>query len=99
MGCCLGRNWVVNPITADHHQEEEDNFMSHINTISSTNLRMKVRMTKTQFLELADSSKNNSELGRMILQECLEGRLRSRILVDQGLKFQCANSLSTIKEE
>ncbi|GLT55767.1 hypothetical protein SLA2020_288600 [Shorea laevis] len=46
---------------------------------SSSCLRMKVRMTRRPLQELMDLSQSNSELGRLILQECLVGRLNARV--------------------
>ncbi|KAG6749672.1 hypothetical protein POTOM_046738 [Populus tomentosa] len=64
-------------------QDSED-VKSNLITLSSSSLRIKVRMTTTQLKELmtrAGSSPGNSELGSMILQECLDGRFRARVVV------------------
>ena len=80
---------------------------SNLITPSSSSLRIKVRMTRTQLKELmrqAGSSHGNSELGSMILQECLDGRFRARVVVgdDEGLVSsvsEYAKNLCPIKEE
>jgi hypothetical protein len=64
MGNLFGRKKTVHPLESES---------------SSCSLRIKVRMTKQQLRELMDLSKGNSELGRLILQECLEGRLNARV--------------------
>jgi hypothetical protein len=84
-------------------QDSED-VKSSLIAPSSSSLRIKVRMTTTQLKELmtqADLSEGNSELGSMILQECLDGRFRARVVVgDEGLlSSEYARNLYTIKEE
>ncbi|KAE7999293.1 hypothetical protein FH972_003740 [Carpinus fangiana] len=64
MGNWFGRKKVVHPLPQEY---------------SPSCLRVKVRMTKTQLRELMDLSKGDSELGRLILQECMEGRLSARV--------------------
>ncbi|XP_021692432.2 uncharacterized protein LOC110673607 [Hevea brasiliensis] len=101
MGNCIGRKRAVQPL--NHRQEEEDVKIIHGST-SSNKLRIKVRMTTRQLKELAaqvDLSKGNSELGRMILQQCLDGRLRACVVGGQGLVSNYANAwaLSPIKED
>lgn len=75
---------------------------------SSNSLKVKVRMTETQLKELmarVDMSKENSNqlLGRLILNDCLQGRFTARIIAsaDGHLGPTCARvcSLSTIFEE
>ncbi|KAJ6320144.1 hypothetical protein OIU78_015517 [Salix suchowensis] len=75
---------------------------------SSSSLRIKVRMTRTQLKELmrqAGSSHGNSELGSMILRESLDGRFRARVVVgddDEGLVSsgsEYGKNLCAIKEE
>lgn len=88
----------------NHLQDEEEDVKSSHTDTSSNKLRIKVVMTARQLEELAakaDSSKGNSELGRMILQQCLDGRLRGRVVGDQGLVSKYANTwtLNPIKEE
>ncbi|KAM1406219.1 hypothetical protein ACFXTH_000907 [Malus domestica] len=67
---------------AVHSIEDEERLESH--KTSSSSLRIKVRMTTTQLEELiaevdmTRGPKSNSELGRVILRECLEGRLSAR---------------------
>lgn len=76
-------------------------------------LRVKVRMTKRQLKELmaqVDKNKlghrNSEELGSVILQECLKGRLSARVVAaasesdhNKGSKYERAWVLSTISEE
>ncbi|KAE8703628.1 UvrABC system protein C [Hibiscus syriacus] len=75
----------------------------------SSPTRIKVRMTKTQLKELkahaADTSKGKSELGQLIIKECLEGRLSPRVVVVgqshcvlENSRLWCS-SLRTITEE
>lgn len=83
------------------NQDGEDVKMRLIDQ-SSNSLRIKVRMTTRRLKELmaqTDLSKGNSELGRMIMQECLESRLCAYVVPDQDLVSECAWTLSTIKEE
>jgi hypothetical protein len=56
-------------------------------------------MTKRQLRELMDLSKGNSELGRLILQECLEGRLNARVWPQEtpgtvGIKYAVGGGVS-----
>ncbi|KAE9593591.1 hypothetical protein Lalb_Chr18g0044691 [Lupinus albus] len=47
-------------------------------------VRIKVRMSKGQFndlIEKVDMSKGNLELGCLIIQECLKGRLHANVVV------------------
>lgn len=79
-------------------------------TRSSSGVKIKVRMTTRQFKELVaqvDKSKpsHNSELGRLILQQCLEGKFSSPVVnVDAGRNFRLSETkrsgcrLSTIYE-
>ena len=103
MGIWLARIYQA-VFSADHFSGA---VKSNLITPSSSSLRIKVRMTKTQLKELmrqADSSQGNSELGSLILQECLDGRFRARVVVgeDEGLVSsgsEYAKNLCTIKEE
>ena len=51
--------------------------------LRSNYLRFRVRMSKRQLMELMAqvdlSQGNEEELGRLILKECLEGRLNARV--------------------
>ena len=94
---------VVHPL--DHGLKEEARS-SNINKSGSSNykIRIKVKMSKRQlkeFMSQVDLSEGSSELGRMVLQECLDGRLTARVVGGQGLALatENANSLATIKEE
>ena len=98
-------NWLARIYQAvlSVDQDSED-VKSSLITPSSSSLRIKVRMTTTQLKELmtqADLSEGNSELGSMILQECLDGRFRARVVVgDEGsVSSEYAKNLYTIKEE
>ena len=99
-------NWFSRKYLAVHpmDQDGEDIVKSSLITPSSSSLRIKVRMTTTQLEELmalADLSEGSSDLGRVILQECLDGRFRARVVVgDEGLlSSEYARNLYTIKEE
>ncbi|KAJ6955648.1 hypothetical protein NC652_006916 [Populus alba x Populus x berolinensis] len=99
-------NWFARKYLAVHptDQDGEDIVKSSLITPSSSSLRIKVRMTTTQLEELmalADLSQGSSDLGRVILQECLDGRFRARVVVgDEGLlSSEYARNLYTIKEE
>ncbi|EEF47052.1 conserved hypothetical protein [Ricinus communis] len=89
MGNCLGRKQVVHPL--EH-------------STSDYKLRIKVRMSARQlkeFMSRVDLRKGDSELGRVVLQECLDGRLTARVVgrQDSVLASEYANGLATIKEE
>ncbi|XWS46299.1 hypothetical protein CRYUN_Cryun14cG0053900 [Craigia yunnanensis] len=63
-------------------------------------------MTRRQLEEMraqADTSKGNSELGRLIVKECFEGRLSRVVIVGQDHVLENSRSrrlsLSTIDEE
>ncbi|KAL5863242.1 hypothetical protein ACOSQ3_000756 [Xanthoceras sorbifolium] len=78
MGNLLGRKQVVHPLL-NHDDHDELASLDH----PSDSLWVKVRLTASQLQELtakADSSQDNSDLGRLILQECLEGRLAARVV-------------------
>ncbi|KAG6784920.1 hypothetical protein POTOM_010633 [Populus tomentosa] len=99
-------NWFARKYLEVHpvDQDGEDIVKSSLVTPSSSSLRIKVRMTTTQLEELmalADLSQGSSDLGRVILQECLDGRFRARVVVgDEGLlSSEYARNLYTIKEE
>lgn len=81
-----------------------------LNKKSSNNLRIKVLISKNQLTELMakmdlskdDGSDSGSELGRLILQDCFEGKLTARVVAGnfQRVAIDCAmkRSLSTIYE-
>ncbi|TQD94816.1 hypothetical protein C1H46_019572 [Malus baccata] len=86
---------------------EDPGLTSH--RTSSNSLRVKVRMTTRQLKELMaqvdmnNSGRNFEELGLVILQECLEGRLVAAVDInhddDQVLTYGRGNwMLSTICE-
>ncbi|KAG5231522.1 hypothetical protein OIU76_005622 [Salix suchowensis] len=102
-------NWLARiyqaVFSADHGSRAGK---SNLITPSSSSLRIKVRMTRTQLKELmrqAGSSHGNSELGSMILRESLDGRFRARVVVgddDEGLVSsgsEYGKNLCAIKEE
>ncbi|KAK4848783.1 hypothetical protein QYF36_017277 [Acer negundo] len=84
MGNWLGRNRVVHPLLLDHDDDHDQ--LARLEQ-PSTSLWVKVRVRASQLKELtakadsnSNSSQENSELGRLILQECLEGRLTARVV-------------------
>lgn len=66
-----------------------------------TRFRVKVRMPAERFKELATKSKDGSELGSLILKECMEGESRCHIIpcLSSELDFQPEKGLSTVNEE
>ncbi|XWS35950.1 hypothetical protein CRYUN_Cryun20dG0040700 [Craigia yunnanensis] len=110
MGNWFGRSNLMvksleNDIGMKKIREEDDKRRRSFDAPGST-MRIKVRMTKRQLEELraqADTSKGNSELGRLIVKECLEGRLSPRVIVGQDHVLENSRSrrlsLSTIDEE
>lgn len=99
MGNWVGRYKGVHPT--------EDQAIRHrtSSSSSSNSLRIKVRMTAKQLKELmaeVDLTKpdSNSELGRLILRECLEGRSRARVVaaVENHEQYARCWKLSTIHE-
>ncbi|ONI23590.1 hypothetical protein PRUPE_2G197000 [Prunus persica] len=99
MGNWVGRYKGVHPT--------EDQARHRTSSSSSSNsLRIKVRMTAKQFKELmaeVDATKipnSNSELGRLILRECLEGRSCARVVAAAENHEQHARGwkLSTIHD-
>ncbi|KAK3194530.1 hypothetical protein Dsin_025840 [Dipteronia sinensis] len=81
MGNWLGRNRVVHPLLLDHDDHDQLERLEQ----PSTSLWVKVRARESQLKELtakadSNSSGDNSDLGRLILQECLEGRLTARVV-------------------
>ncbi|TXG63098.1 hypothetical protein EZV62_010092 [Acer yangbiense] len=82
MGNWLGRNRVVHPLLLDHDDDHDQ--LARLEQ-PSTSLWVKVRVGASQLKELtvkadSNSSRDNSDLGRLILQECLEGRLTARVV-------------------
>ncbi|KAJ4728030.1 hypothetical protein OWV82_001034 [Melia azedarach] len=85
--------------------QECDELRRLINETSSS-MRIKVRLSRNQLKELmakADLSKGNSEFGRLILQEYVEGRSTGRVMAGQGGVVAADNhvwkkSLCTIPE-
>ncbi|KAF5731999.1 hypothetical protein HS088_TW18G00687 [Tripterygium wilfordii] len=71
---------------------------------SGGSIRMKVRLTKTQFKELmtqTDLSKGTSEFAQLVLRDCSEGKLHGRVVPNHGQEVLVqANkwSLYTINE-
>ncbi|XVF80301.1 hypothetical protein PTKIN_Ptkin15bG0060000 [Pterospermum kingtungense] len=110
MGNWFGRSsLMVKPLEKDIRMmkkiPEEDERGKSIDATSSPT-RIRVRMTKRQLEELriqADTTEGNSELGRLIVKECLEGRLSPRVVVGQDHVLENSRSrplsLSTIDEE
>ncbi|XP_021280889.1 uncharacterized protein LOC110414148 [Herrania umbratica] len=109
MGNCVGRsNLTVKPLDSDigmMKSREEDGRRRSFDAPSSP-MRIKVRMTKRQLEELkarAVTRKGTSELGRLIVKECFEGRLSPRVVVGQVHISENSRlrrlSLSTIDEE
>lgn len=93
MGICFGRNKDVHALEDCQDQPRR----------TSTSFRVKVRMSATQLKELmaqVDTSKGDSDqLGRLILQHCVEGRIAA---VECQKKIKCpreSNRLRTIFEE
>ncbi|KAL9673969.1 hypothetical protein QQ045_030233 [Rhodiola kirilowii] len=66
-----------------------------------TSFRVKVRMPASRFKELARKSRDGSELGSLILRECMEGENRCSIIpcLNSEPENQSERSLSTINEE
>ncbi|KAK8718246.1 hypothetical protein V6N13_045487 [Hibiscus sabdariffa] len=105
MGNCFGRSkMTVRPLENDVEIIRSRKSLD----FASSPTRIKVCMTKTQLEELkarvADTKKGNSELGRLIVKECLEGRLSPRIVVGETNRVLENSrsrrlSLSTINEE
>lgn len=102
MGNWIGKDkGVVHPIDEN---EGEDRTPS-----PNSLMRVKVRMTKRQLKEMmaqVDKSKlghrNPEELGCVILQECLQGRLSARVVAESDhevSKYERGWMLSTISEE
>lgn len=86
---------------------EEDERRKSFDLTSSL-VRIKVRMTKRQLEKMrtraGDKSRGNSELGRLIVNECFEGRLSPIVVVGQDHVLDNSRStrrlsLSTIDEE
>ncbi|GMI69547.1 hypothetical protein like AT3G61930 [Hibiscus trionum] len=102
MGNRFGRSKLkVKPLENDVEIRKSSNS-------TSSPTRIKVRMTKTRLEELVarsgDTSKGNAELGRLIVKECLEGRLSPSVVVGQPNRVPENSrsrrlSLSTIDEE
>ncbi|XP_050235673.1 uncharacterized protein LOC126685763 [Mercurialis annua] len=98
MGNCL-RTELVHPL----NNSEKDVDKSS----SNCNVRIKVKITKKQLMELmarVDLSNGGAELGRVILQECLDGKLTARVVGGGhglGLASEATNckNLATIKED
>ncbi|KAL3725891.1 hypothetical protein ACJRO7_030861 [Eucalyptus globulus] len=68
----------------------------------SPGIQVKVRMTRTQLKELmsrVDPSQGDAELGPLIMQERLEGRLPAPVIVPSGDGGEREKQLSTIVEE
>uniref|UniRef100_A0A2P2QPB3 Uncharacterized protein n=1 Tax=Rhizophora mucronata TaxID=61149 RepID=A0A2P2QPB3_RHIMU len=102
MGICFGKSQSVRPLS----ESEEGVKSSLVGQFPSTcSQRIKVRMTASHLKELmvrVDMSKGNSELGRLILRDSLEGRLGARIVSGEGLvipQLPISTGLDTIKEE
>ncbi|KAL4379703.1 hypothetical protein GQ457_02G001500 [Hibiscus cannabinus] len=105
MGNCFGRSkTTVRPLEND---VEITKIRKSLDSASSPT-RIKVCMTRTQLEELkaraADARKGNSGLGRLIVEECLEGRLSPRIVVGETNRVSENSrsrrlSLSTIDEK
>ncbi|GLT84846.1 hypothetical protein SLE2022_030580 [Rubroshorea leprosula] len=97
MGNCFGKGGVV-----DHLMEARRRRRRSLGEPSSSSLRVNVRMTRTELEEMITRSQGNSdELARLILRECLEGRLVPRVVVSQGTASECStvSGLSRIDEE
>ncbi|EXB83813.1 hypothetical protein L484_023418 [Morus notabilis] len=106
-------NWSGKILSKEVHPLDDDGQRrtTTITTRSSSSVRIKARMTVKQLKDLAaqvDMSKdtNNSELGRLILQQCLEGKLSaSSPVVVAGRRSQLSKTprdrsiLSTIHED
>ncbi|VVA25557.1 PREDICTED: POPTR_0014s10080g [Prunus dulcis] len=104
-------NWVGRYKDLVHPSEDHKEIRHRT---SPNSLTVKVRMTTTQLKELMAQvdmmnmakDRNSEELGRVILQECLEGRLTAGIVAaaaenhgDQVSKYARGNwMLSTICE-
>ncbi|XVF22291.1 hypothetical protein REPUB_Repub12eG0160400 [Reevesia pubescens] len=109
MGNWFGRsNLILKPFENDTGmmKSREENERRKSLDAPSSPMRIKVRMTKRQLEELkaqADTSKGSSELGRLIVKECSEGRLSPPVIVGQGHVLEYSRSrrlsLSTIDEE
>ncbi|XP_022759614.1 uncharacterized protein LOC111305989 [Durio zibethinus] len=110
MGNWFGRSTLMvkrleNAIEMMKNREDQDERRKSFDAPSSP-MRIKVRMTKRQLQELkahADMSEGNSDLGRLIVKECLEGRLSPHVVVGQSHVSEDSTlkrlSLSTIDEE
>lgn len=78
MGNSFGRKKGVHPV------DQADG-----KRVPSSYLRIRVRMSKRQLKEMMDQvdlSQGNSDLGGLIMKECLEGRLNARPLY-YGIEF------------
>ena len=78
MGNFFGRKKGVHPV------DQADGIR-----VPSSYLRIRVRMSKRKLKEMmaqVDLTQGNSDLGGLIMQECLEGRLNARA-VCYGIEF------------
>ncbi|GKV13170.1 hypothetical protein SLEP1_g24226 [Rubroshorea leprosula] len=106
MGNCFGKGGVVDHLMEARRRRRRRRSLGEP---SSSSLRVNVRMTRTELEEMITRSQGNSdELARLILRECLEGRLVPRVgrlvprvVVSQGTASECStvNGLSRIDEE
>ncbi|GLT76005.1 hypothetical protein SLA2020_476910 [Shorea laevis] len=101
MGNCFGKGGVVDhPMEARRRRKRW--MRRSLGEPSSSSLRVNVRMTRTELEEMITRSQGNSdELARLILRECLQGRLVPRVVVSQGTASECStvSGLSRIDEE
>ncbi|KAJ4847464.1 hypothetical protein Tsubulata_019168 [Turnera subulata] len=100
MGNCLGGKSLVQPLDHEYGFEGKSLLTSR----SSRTTRIKIRMRASRLEELmaeVDLNKGNSEdLGRMILQESLEGKFGAHVVSSHQVKVPAyAGTLCTIKEE
>ncbi|KAH0980054.1 hypothetical protein GBA52_007231 [Prunus armeniaca] len=101
MGNWAGRYKGVHPT-----EDQARHRTSSSSSSSSNSLRIKVRMTAKKLKELmaevdvTKSPNSNSELGRLILRECLEGRSRARFVavVENHEQYARGWKLSTIHD-
>ncbi|PON75513.1 hypothetical protein PanWU01x14_041380 [Parasponia andersonii] len=99
MGNWFGKDKGVHPL---------DDERQRTTTTSTRSVKIKVRMTARQFKELVaqvDMNKRsnyNSELGRLILKQCLDGKYNSPVVAAGGCRLSKTTSgcrLSIICEE
>ncbi|KAK9279479.1 hypothetical protein L1049_013158 [Liquidambar formosana] len=81
--CFVTTTHVVHP--PDHHQVSCQRGRGLLHQAPRSSTRIKVRMTTTQLKELMaqvdDRSKADSEVGRLILQQCFQGACHARACV------------------